>query len=106
MLKLSARGVGAGSQECNCDAICPVAVARADDAARLHQITAPIVEGSGDDLPGLLGLRALEHERGILDCGDRKLYFPGPGEVQVILTPGSVGISTQGAQRTSGRDCR
>ena len=59
---------------------------------RLHRITAPVVTGAGEHLPGLLGLRSLEHERAILDCGTKKLHLLGRGEAQITLPPGSVSI--------------
>ena len=89
---LAIQGVGNGSQQCQWQLTCPIAAPHADGQSHLHKITAPIVEGSGENLPGLLGLRSLEELRGIMDCGNRKLYFPGPGEVQIILPPGSVEI--------------
>jgi hypothetical protein len=76
---------------------CPIALTTEDGNARLHQITAPIVEGSGADLPGLLGLRSLEHERAILDCGSLTLHLVGQGEVQLVLPPGSMSIPLQKA---------
>ncbi len=57
---------------------------------KLHKITAPIVQGTGENLPGLLGLRSLEHECGILDCGNSMPHLVGQGDVQLTLPPGSV----------------
>ena len=50
------------------------------------------MEGDGSGLPGLLGLRTLEHERAILDTGNHELIFPGPGRVKIELPPGSTRI--------------
>jgi hypothetical protein len=55
------------------------------------------VEGNGEDLPGLLGLRSLETDRAILDMGNKKLYFPGPGEVKIELPPGSIEVPLEKA---------
>jgi E3 ubiquitin-protein ligase RNF13 len=63
------QGGGDGSQRCEWQLSCPIACTYADGSAHLHKITAPIVQGSGEELPGLLGLRSLEHERAILDYG-------------------------------------
>ena len=92
MQQLKIAGVGHGSQECNFTLTCPIALTQTTGKTGLHKITAPIVEGAGEELPGLLGLRTLEAERAIMDTGNRKLYFPGPGEIQIILPPGSVEI--------------
>ena len=47
----------------------------------LNNFTTPI---------GLLGLKTVEQHRAILDVNARQLHFPGPGEVKIILPPGSV----------------
>ena len=87
---LNVRGVGNGSQACNWKISLPIATPRVDGASVLNHFTTPIVEGSGSELPGLLGLKTLEQHRAILDVNTRQLHFPGPGEVQIILPPGSV----------------
>ena len=71
---LDIQGVGHGSQQCQWQMNCPIAIKNEAGETKLHKLTAPIVEGrGGEDLPGLLGLRSLEHERAILDCGNRML---------------------------------
>jgi len=94
---LDIQGVGSGSQQCSWQLTCPIAVRDEAGSARLHKITAPIVQGTGEHLPGLLGLRSLEHERAILDCGKRMLHLVGPGEATLSLPPGSVSIPLQKA---------
>ena len=59
---------------------------------RMHSIDAPIVDGAGKDLPGLLGLMTLEKERAILDCGSQMLHLLGTGEAKIELPPGSTSI--------------
>jgi hypothetical protein len=97
MNTLSIQGVGNGSQACNWKLVCPIAVPHSDGHAHLHSIEAPIVEGTGEDLLGLYGLKSMEQRRAILDTGNRKLYFPGPGDVQIILPPGSIEVPLQKA---------
>ena len=92
MTKMVVNGVGQGSQEANYKVVCPIAVPHADGKTYIHQITSPIVEGTGSNLPGLLGLRTLQHERAILDMGRQELIFPGQGEVKFELPPGSMRI--------------
>ena len=72
--------------------VCPIAVPHADGRTHLHQLTAPIVEGDGAQLPGLLGLRTMEHEKAVLDMGNQELILPGPGGIKYDLSPGSVRI--------------
>jgi hypothetical protein len=94
---LKVAGVGRGTQDCNWKLELPIAVQQ-DNGTHLHQLSSPIVEGDGEDLPGLLGLDSIERNRGILDTGDKKrLIFPGPGKVQIILPPGSIEIPLEKA---------
>ena len=94
---LNVSGVGNGSQQCRFQVRCPIAIPHSDGQARLHSLESPIVEGPGEDLPGLLGLRTLETLRAIMDTGNRILYIPGPGDVQIILPPGSQAIPLEKA---------
>ena len=94
---LTIQGVGEGSQKCTWEIHAPIAAPHNDGAARMHKITSPIVEGSGADLPGLLGCRSLEHERSIVDTGNKMLHFLGKGEAQIILPPGSCALPLQQA---------
>ena len=94
---LTVSGVGSGSQRCQYKMVCPIAVPHEGSEARLHHFDTPIVEGSGSNLPGLLGLRSLEEQRAVLDMGNRKLYLPGPGEIEVVLPPGSISIPLEKA---------
>ena len=90
---LAIEGVGDGAQKCNWQLESPIAFRHeGDGVGHLHEIEAPIVEGSGAGLPGLLGCRTMEKHNAIHDMGKRQLHFPGPGEVQIILPPGSVTV--------------
>ena len=89
---LQIQGVGDGTQECRWQISCPIAVPYADGRARLHRVTAPVVTGTGANLPGLLGLKSLEQERSIIDIGNKMLYFPGPGDVRLELPPGTAAV--------------
>ena len=94
---LSIQGVGNGSQKCDWEMHCPIAVPQVGDETKRHTFTAPVVQGTGKDLPGLLGLRSLEQQRAILDTGSRTLIFPGPGDVEISLPPGSVRVPLEKA---------
>ena len=76
---------------------CPIAILDEAGDASMHQITSPVVEGTGEALPGLLGLKTLEEKRAILDMGTRKLHLPGHGDVQFELPPGSLTIPLEKA---------
>ena len=91
-------GVGKGQQQCDYKVECPITITSSSNQTSLHKLVAPIVEGpGGEDLPGLLGLRTLEAERAILDTGNRRLYLPGPGAVQIVLPPGSIEVPLEKA---------
>ena len=47
---LNIQGVGNGHQVCNFKMICPLAIPHDDGVTRLHKITTPVVEGSGEEL--------------------------------------------------------
>ena len=94
---LRIQGVGNGSQQCEWEMHCPIAVDQTGDGAKKHTFTAPVVQGTGKDLPGLLGLRSLEQQRAILDTGNKELILPGPGDVEITLPPGSVRVPLEKA---------
>ena len=83
-------GVGNGTQTCKFKLNVDLAIPRTDGTAEMHNWQPPIVAGTGEDLPGLLGLDSLEKNRAIIDTGKHIMIYPGPGEVQYILPLGSV----------------
>ena len=94
---LSIQGVGNGAQSCEWEVQCPVAVPNDSGTAGLGSFTAPVVQGSGEGLPALLGLRSMEQQRAILDTGNRELILPGPGDIEITLPPGSVRVPLEKA---------
>ena len=89
---LSIQGVGNGFQECKFQMSTPIAVADDRGKTTMHQLTVPIVTGSGADLPGLLGLRSMESLRAILDMGNRELILPGAGDPVIEWPAGTTRI--------------
>ena len=75
---LRIQGVGNGHQECTHALRIPIAVPDGQGRAFIHTLEAPIVGGTGKDLPGLLGLKTIESLKGLVDTGGRKLILPGP----------------------------
>ena len=61
----------------------PIAIPREDGTAELFNPNAGIVEEPGEDLPGLLGMDVFKSRRAIMDIGNKRLIFPGPGEVEI-----------------------
>ena len=87
---LKVSGVGNGHQECHYDCKLPVALQPGDGAASIMgNLTIPSVPDS--DLPGLLGLAALQKNRAVLDFSSMKLHFCGPGDIKIDpgLPPGT-----------------
>ena len=94
---MTIQGVGNGTQACRYKMEIPIAVPHTDGGSHQHTLTVPIVEGTGSELPGLLGLRSLESARAILDMGTQRLIFPGQGPLTMELPPGTVEIPLQKA---------
>ena len=78
-------GVGKSSQTAVNASLVPIGV-----GGQCGTYTASVIPGS--DLPPLLGLKSLERKQAILDMGNHKLYFPGPGGVHINLSPGSIAL--------------
>ena len=81
-------GVGKGTQQCTYDCTLPIALRSTDGAALLGTYTTPTINGPSN-VTGILGLLAIRGRKGIVDTGNNKLYFPGPGGAQIQLSPGS-----------------
>ena len=88
---LSIQGVGDGIQKCAWEARLPIAVPTGTGETELHYFEAPTVEGSGENLPGLLGLRSIRGKNGVLEtgAGQERLSFPGPGGYTIEWSPGT-----------------
>jgi len=90
---LGVSGVGNGSQECTWQGQIPVAVEGEYPSGRstcVHRFECPIVEGAGEDLPALLGLKSMSEKNAILEMtpGKECLIFPGAGGYEIKLAPG------------------
>lgn len=97
-------GVGQGTETCRYAIKTFLAIKHSDDnRGHLREWTAPIVDGNGVNLPGFLGMDSLEGNRAIADAGNGRLIYPGPGEVKIILPPGSIEMPIVKSQ--SGRPC-
>ncbi len=50
------------------------------EIAKLVRVESPVSEGTGSGLPGLLGLRTIERNNGVIETcnGQAFLTFPGP----------------------------
>ena len=81
-------GVGNGTQTCHYRLNIDLAVPETNGSATTMNWKPPIVEGTGEGLPGLLGLNSLEENRAILDVGNKKMMYPGPGEVTYNIPQG------------------
>ena len=55
-------------------------------------IESPVAEGTGSSLPGLLGLRTIEKNNGVIETinGQAFLTFPGPGGYKIVWEPGAL----------------
>ena len=59
----------------------------------------PVVEGSGEELPLILGLRSMKEKEPVLEtgAGKERLTFPGPGGYTINWSPGTVHIPLEPA---------
>ena len=55
---VSVQGVGNGTQAWKFEMTVPIAMPHADGSTHQHTLSTPIVEGTGAEFPGLLGLRS------------------------------------------------
>jgi len=90
---LEVAGVGNGTHTAEWCLSIPIALEGEDGStATAHALETPVVEGAGDDIPGLLGLRSMRARRGVLEMTEGKEYltFPGPGGYTITWSPGTV----------------
>ena len=90
---LGVSGVGDGAQRCEWQAQVPIAIpGEYSDGQQtvVHTFESPIVEGSGENLPALLGLKSMASKNAILEMtpGKECLIFPGAGGYEIKLAPG------------------
>ena len=89
---LAVQGVGNGVQTCRWEVELPIAVPDNNGAgATLHRFETPVAEGTGEDLPRILGLRSMRAKNGVLEMepGKERLTFPGPGGYKIEWSPGT-----------------
>ena len=89
--RLNVNGVGAGSAPCDTQILLPIAVKFEESPATLDNYTANVAEGSGSDLPGILGSKSMQDKDAVLILRDGKemLVFPGPGGYKIEWSPGT-----------------
>ena len=90
---LTVQGVGQGTQRCTWSIsmpICTPCIVDGQETIAQHAYESPIVDGSGADLPALLGLKSLRAKSAILVLSDRdedlRMILPGPGGVDIEAT--------------------
>lgn len=84
---LPVEGVGKSAQVANRSACVRMTVCSALGSMNDASYTAPIIPDSM--LPPLLGNKTLRKMQVILDCGSGKMIIPGPGGIEVKMSPGS-----------------
>ena len=84
-------GVGAGSAPSTEKVTIPIGVKYQDRPAMLSEYKANIITGSGEDLPALLGLLAMQENDAviILRKGKEALVMPGPGGYKIEWSQGT-----------------
>ena len=87
--RIGIAGVGDGANCIQYNFDGPIAIPSEDGTSRMFNLSAGIVEEPGEELPGLLGMDVLRSRRAIMDIGNKRLIFPGEGEIEIRLPPGS-----------------
>ena len=90
---LKIQGVGSGVQSCNWQVTLPIAVMDPGTGkSGVHYFEAPTVNGTGADLPPLLGLRSMSAKNAVLEMtpGKERLTFPGPGGYTINWESGAM----------------
>ncbi|CAE7335652.1 HRD1B [Symbiodinium sp. CCMP2592] len=90
---LTVQGVGQGVQRCTWSVsmpICTPCKVDGQETVAQHAYESPIVDGSGANLPALLGLKSLRAKSAILVLSERdedlRVILPGPGGVNIEAT--------------------
>ena len=88
--QMSVEGVGNHAQVAQHEE--EVAIGFKDERGNLHagKFSAPVIEDSA--LPPLWGRQSLAAQRALLDLGSNRLVLPGPGGVDLRLSPGSMSL--------------
>ena len=82
---VSISGIGNGAQIAKEAVTLPITMGK--DGATFW---APVVDGTGSSLPGIMGLKSLTRHHAIVDCrGKGRLIIPGPGGIHIGISPGS-----------------
>ena len=70
----------------------PIAVKFEDKAATMDEFKANIAQGSGVDLPAILGSQSMQDKDAVilLRKGKEMIVFPGPGGYKIEWSPGSL----------------
>ena len=74
-------GVGSGGTSCEKEALIPIAMKFEDRKPTLDVFKANIAEGSGANLPAILGSESMQNKNSVLllKQGKEVIAFPGPG---------------------------
>ena len=88
--QMSVEGVGKQAQVAQNEE--EVAIGFRDDNGKLHlgKFSAPVIEESA--LPPLWGRQSLAAQKAVLDLGNNRLVLPGPGGIDMRLSPGSMSL--------------
>lgn len=88
---LNVNGVGAGNAPCVEEANIPIAVKYKDRPATTTTYRTNIAQGSGSDLPAILGLKSMQQKDTVLILreGQEVMALPGPGGYKIEWSPGT-----------------
>ena len=89
--RLNVNGVGKGSAPCDLQGTFPIAVQYKEQPTQLDHYKGNIAEGSGANLPAIMGSRSMQDKDAVLLLrqGSEVMAFPGPGGYKIEWSPGT-----------------
>ena len=88
---LNVNGVGKGSAPCDRQGTFPIAVQYKDQPTQLDSYKGNIADGSGANLPAIMGFKSMQDKDAVLLLrdGSEVMAFPGPGGYKIEWSPGT-----------------
>ena len=89
---LRVAGVGKSPDRAEWEVRVPIALVDSEGQGVLHEYHAPVIGGTGKNLPALLGLQSMSRQNAVLEMapGSEYLTLPGAGGYTVHWSPGTI----------------
>ena len=84
---ISVEGVGEGASSASVQVSVPLCLADGQQGEYKAIVVGTAAKES--DLPALYGMVGLRKQAAVIDCGNNRMFFPGPGGIKYVLSPGT-----------------